>query len=684
VKHDAAFAGSGIKSLKEKFKQVADQDPDDLRPEQLFDVLDATTVRRTRSFVQKYYPNDRVMGPNGIEVPIKFPHPHVLRVGYSLDAVLPGFFEEFEEALMPETGDPILSMARYVPSSFLKSQDLDPGEAALVGLVRSGLLKRFESSVHAFSQTLARLVASHDVFLSGLDRGVVLTADEIAEWQQLDSDEAIDELLEGGGSESANGYRVKELKASVASDRSLLAQFHAAASSVKQSEDPKLAALVDEAKAVLKAARSDSKSEDEFRLKRKVLIFSYYSDTVDWIFEHLQERFDNVPSLKPYRGRLVAVKGDESSAGLSREEAVFRFAPESTEAPAGYTDDFDVMVTTDVLAEGMNLQQCRNIINYDLPWNPMRLVQRHGRIDRIGSPHDHVYMRCFFPDARLEALLELESRIRHKVAQAAATVGIEHEVIPGAATSEIVFAETRDEIEKLRAENPGLFETAGEISGVQSGEAYRQELRKGLERFGERITKLPWGAGSGMRGERDGHLFCARVGDRVYLRFVPADGQSVLKDSLTCLRLISCEEQTERVLNDDSRNAAYAAWDRARRDIFEEWTFSTDPVNLQPKVRPVLKRAADVIRKFAPKNLEQDAIDNIASSLEAPWGARIEHRIREALGERINSEGALRVIAAVKELGLKPYQAPAPVPPIELDEVSIVCWMSVSSDKLAS
>lgn len=120
------------------------------------------------------------------------------------------------------------------------------------------------------------------------------------------------------------------------------------------------------------------------------------------------------------------------------------------------------------------------------------------------------------------------------------------------------------------------------------------------------------------------------------------------------------------------------------RTSLKSGQFSTDPVNLQPKVRPVLKRAADVIRKFAPKNLEQDAIDNIASSLEAPWGARIEHRIREALGERINAEGAVRVIAAAKELGLKPYQAPDPLPPIELDEVSIVCWMSVSSDKLVS
>ena len=93
----------------------------------------------------------------------------------------------------------------------------------------------------------------------------------------------------------------------------------------------------------------------------------------------------------------------------------------------------------------MNLQQCRNIINYDLPWNPMRLVQRHGRIDRIGSTHRDVYLRCYFPDVRLDAILELESRIRRKLAQAAAAVGVEHEVIPGAPTSEIVFAETRED-----------------------------------------------------------------------------------------------------------------------------------------------------------------------------------------------------------------------------------------------
>jgi superfamily II DNA/RNA helicase len=125
-------------------------------------------------------------------------------------------------------------------------------------------------------------------------------------------------------------------------------------------------------KPILKRARQESANDDEFRLKRKVIIFTYCADTVDWIIEYLQEQFDKDPALKPYRGRLVSVAGEETDLGIPRKEAVFGFAPVSSEAPAGLDQDqFDVMVTTNVLAEGMNLQDCRNIINYDLPWNPM-------------------------------------------------------------------------------------------------------------------------------------------------------------------------------------------------------------------------------------------------------------------------------------------------------------------------
>ena len=160
------------------------------------------------------------------------------------------------------------------------------------------------------------------------------------------------------------------------------------------------------------------------RNRRKVLVFSYFSDTVEWIAEHLGSVLETDRRLARYRGRLAVVRGTDSFEGVTRTDAVFGFAPESTEAPPGRADDkYDILVTTDVLAEGMNLQQCGRVINYDLPWNPMRPVQRHGRIDRIGSPHEKVFLTCVFPDRQLEALLALEERIRRKLAQAAASIG---------------------------------------------------------------------------------------------------------------------------------------------------------------------------------------------------------------------------------------------------------------------
>ena len=93
-------------------------------------------------------------------------------------------------------------------------------------------------------------------------------------------------------------------------------------------------------------------------------------------------------------------------------------------------DEFDILFTTDVLAEGVNLQQAGQMINYDLPWNPMRIVQRHGRVDRIGSKHDYVHLGLFFPAERLDALLELEARLEAKLALADAAVGA-GEVLPG-------------------------------------------------------------------------------------------------------------------------------------------------------------------------------------------------------------------------------------------------------------
>lgn len=684
VGHDAAFAHRGVRSLKERFQQAVDEDPYALRADVLFDVLDAVTVRRTRHFVRRYYPNDVIEAPDGTRRRVSFPEPHVQRVNYELDDVLPGFFDEFAEALVPEEGEPGLTLARYWPSRYRRGAAPDHREVALVGLLRSGLLKRFESSAYAFAQTTSRMADSHDAFLAGLGAGYIASPEAIEEWGETDSDETWDAMLGERGSVPVDGYDTDALRADVENDRDLLRHFAEQASSVSPSTDPKLAVLREEIARIAAQAQREGIDEEDIVDKRKVLLFSYFADTVDWVDQYLLDAVASDPRLACYRGRVASVTSEASRRGISREAAIFGFAPRSAEAPAGQQQDlYDILVTTDVLAEGQNLQECRHVVNYDLPWNPMRLVQRNGRVDRILSHHDQVYIRCFFPDRRLEELLDLEERIRRKLAQAAASIGVESEVIPQGATSGVVFAETRQEIEALRREDAQLFVNAGEDPSAHSGEEYRQELRQGLERRRREVLALPWAAGSGFtHGLRRGHFFCATVGDRVFFRFVPADGSEIVEDTLGCLRLITCPEGTERSMPQDLRERAYQAWAAARRHIYEEWTFATDPANLQPKVRPLFREAANHLRRYPPRELEQQELNSVLDSLEAPWGLRIERQIRDVYDRESQDPYAVSaaVVDRVRELGLRPFVPPEPLPIVDEDEVQLVCWMTVDTN----
>jgi len=683
VGHDAVFSDLGVPSLKRRFEDAARQDPFDLKPDLLFDILDATTVRRTRHFVKEFYANDRIELPGGESVRIQFPRPHVHSISYDLEEVLPGFFQEFAEILAPEHGEPKLTMARYWPSRYRRGGSSDTREAALVGLIRSGLLKRFESSALALANTLDGMIRAHGNFLRALDQGVIAVSEALAELEDTDSDEAWEDLLQAGTPVATTDIDVPALRAAVESDRSLLSQLHARVVAITPNDDPKLALLVEQLVQALSEADREGIGEEDVRNKRKILIFSYFADTVEWIAQFLKERLATDKRLAPYRGRLAAVRGTESFEDIGRRHALYGFAPVSTEAPPGLERDlYDILVTTDVFAEGQNLQQCARIINYDLPWNPMRLVQRHGRIDRIGSPHRDVFISCIFPDRQLEKLLTLEARIRRKLAQAAASIGLDQIVIPGVDAVERVFADSAEGIERLRRGDASLFETAGEDVHAHSGEEYRQELRKALERYEHEIKSLPGAAGSGLAGgHAQGHFFCARIDDKVLMRFVAFGNGTILRDSLSCLRTITCVEETPRVLPQVLAESAYAAWQRAKQDIFEEWQKATDPRNLQPDIRPLFKAAAAHVRRHPPTNLSRPEVDRVCEALEAPWGVRIERALREvftpdaAKGE----ETSIAIVERVRMLGLQPWKAPEPLPPIDEEDIVLVVWMAVEA-----
>ena len=704
VRQDAHLADRGVLSIRQRFMEAMRTDPTDLSPDVLYPIIDATTVKRTRQFVKKHYSSDTIKGLDGTPRAIVFPKPEAVTVRYALEHQLPGFFDQLEKTLDPD-GNRNIRFARYMPDAY-RIKPLDQEEngrvRAMTGLLRSGLLKRFESSCFAFRETIQKMVRQHDQFLEALEKGHVVTTAFLQDQEVSGDDEILFEDLLKKHSEDiadARDFDVTHLKHRVSRDRDLLQSLENSAAPISNQDDAKLRALSDVLCEIAKQAEYEASDAIDEAQKRKVLIFSSFADTVKWIWDFLKHELKNRQELSPYQGRLAAVSGSQEFGGISKNKAVLGFAPVSMQARSGAdTDRYDILITTDILAEGVNLQQCRHIINYDVPWNPMRLVQRHGRIDRINSQHKRVFLRTIFPTDRLDELLNLESRILGKLAMAAASVGVSAP-LEESAHGDQVFTETRQEIEKLLREDPSLFERGGTVAAAQTGEEYRQMLRKAHKELGEEIAKLPWKAGSGMRkGKQRGLFFCAVVGhdsdyERTYLRFIPATSdwkptggkESIIHELGTCLRMIECEENTPTWYPDGFYEYVYGFWDIAQSDILDHWMHETDPANLQPKVDRINHLVAEFIREYPPRDLDSDSRKLALDILESPWPRREQNQLRTRFTSKEDRNQSDRytlsheLVEYTLDTGLEPSKPPDPLPLIEPDDIKLLCWMAIES-----
>lgn len=125
---------------------------------------------------------------------------------------------------------------------------------------------------------------------------------------------------------------------------------------------------------------------------------------------------------------------------------------------------------------------------------------------------------------------------------------------------------------------------------------------------------------------------------------------------------------------------AFSAWQAARRDIFDEWTFATDPANLQPRVRPSLRAAAKHLRDHPPPGMTQKDLDELTEAIEAPWGPRIERQIRLAMESAVGTAASAAIAETVKRPGLEPFHAPAPLPPIQEEDIRLICWLALDAN----
>jgi hypothetical protein len=686
ARHTARFKEIGIPDLNAYFRAAEEAAGAGDSSSAMFKLIDSTSVRRTRRFIESHYPNAHLDGK-----PIQFPEARLRTKLYELDEAFPGLFAKVRDDI------DALTLARYQPDNYRLDEEVDRRAQTLAGILRTGLLKRFESSVHAFRLTLETMIEASERFLAELTADRVLTPGARRPTGSEAEDPAAMARALGEAWSPAEEYRRDKLKQDVERDVALLSGLRDAVAGATIDNDPKLRALSELLSGELGP--------------EKALIFTYYADTAYWIEQALAA--DTAAGGARFRNRryvVVTGAGDEGPA--ERLRRVHEFSPETTSEEAGSgpvsaEDEKDLLVATDVLAEGQNLQQARYIINYDMPWNPMRLVQRNGRIDRLNSPFagQEIFLYNLFPAGELDEILGLYERLLRKIAHANISVGMESPVFEEAAAIERNFADTAEQIRGIAGQDEGILDAAEAQLDAFSGEEFRMELRAALaaERLRE-LLAMPHGAGSGFRDEQlppgaAGVFFCVRVllGERA----VPGDGDErawryvdvaapgePLTDELEILKRIRCREGTSRELPEEIAPTLYDLWDSAQGAILADYEQRLDPASAATRIPSSQTWAIDLLAEegtgLAQRGVRASALREAASALSVPRGPLVLRQLsalRHELHERDTTPAAaaLGVLEVIEREGLRPAdEGSASRPPaLTPERVRLICFQVV-------
>lgn len=729
VRDDARFASLGIPSIRKYIRSAQELDPEALTPAHLFDLMDQVAVRRTRKFVKDNYRGETIAGPGGKKIPVEFPDADVRRVDYLLDEPGKQLVDAVTYALdIPEDEAHVASfqvrrgdtrrllLSRYVPSRYLKTEDLNKTEVSNMGLLRSALLKRLESSPTALAGTLGVLIQTHEAFLSALRKGTVLTGGALRDYVSSESED-LEEIIASLDEDSEHQataiavYDSAQLSADVERDLALIRQLQAFAQAAAHRNEPKVGALLAELERIAADAEKPANTSASIGDRRKVIVFSTYADTIRDLHERLVDALDNVTDDSPlaaYRGRVApAVIGEFASGkrgGIdqpTRAKAVANFAPLTAgklrdDGSPVEADLYDILLTTDVLAEGVNLQQAAHIVNYDLPWNPMRIVQRHGRVDRIGSQHKSIELDVFFPAEHLDEFLGLEQTLIRKLRQADAAIGA-GKVLPGVShyppQEHYDADDILEEIEELIEQGGG--------SAAGSGEEYRRRLANALDADDSirgRLEELPFGIGSGFVNpvvSGRSFVFCMKMGEtgHVWFRNVNADetwqptadeeGRVVVDDTL--ISLVTADPGSvgrARALPDEAFRSAYDAWAIAQEDAYCEWMRSTDPNTFAAEIPASFRDARELVLNnggyLGPAQIATIKRLNTVPTAKARKAMRVALRDPGTPEEVVGA-----VVQVLDTFGIQPAEKVEPLPPILLEDIRLIAWMAVSGKEEA-
>jgi hypothetical protein len=385
-------------------------------------------------------------------------------------------------------------------------------EESLLHLMRVNLLKRMESSVAAFALTLARLLQDVERLLAKIEqqRGEV---EELASSHLDPEDPAVESLLVGRKVKvSLQDVDLIRWKQDLLEDQRRFANLLRAAEAVSADRDAKLAAL--------KAMIHQKVREPINPGNRKLIVFTAFADTARYL--HGQLAPWALGELRLHTALVTgAGRNHTTRPGLEHDLAsiLTAFAPRAKERPAELAGEgeLDLLIASDCLSEGQNLQDCDWLINYDIHWNPLRIIQRFGRIDRIGSPNTTIQLVNFWPNMELEDYIKLEQRVSGRmVLLDVSATGDDNVIEEPAARAMNDLEYRRDQLTRLREAAMGLEELGSGLSITDlTFAAARADLAAFQRAHPGRIERLPPGLFAVVSGAEmacpAGIVFCLRA-----------------------------------------------------------------------------------------------------------------------------------------------------------------------------
>ena len=587
-------------------------------------VLKYIMVRRTRSEIKKYFSKD--IDEQGLFFPeVSDPR----RLVYKFDSTIGLVFTQTIEMLKQ------FSYSRYMPLVFLNRQLTEfelQAQRNVGGFMKGILVKRLESSFFAFKKSVGRFVKSYEDFIEMFGEGRVLISKNINVYDLIDEDneEKIQRLIE---EEKVQEYQsnefTPEFEQALENDLKILKEIKKLWKPIDA--DPKLDKFVSE-------LETGGNLND-----KKILVFTESLETGEYLFGKIKEKFGSKVLFFSSKGGLV--EDERLVKSEARRKITNNYDPRAREPE----DDIQILISTDVLAEGVNLHRSFSVINYDLPWNPTRVLQRVGRVNRVGTENEEIHIYNFFPTDESDEHLGLEDNIKSKIQAFHDTLGedarylTDEEVV----SSHELFGDTL--YKKLTSKKTYEQEDDSYKSELEYL-AFIRDIRDNDPKLFQKIKRLPKKARSAKKEniENDGLITFFRKGK--LKKFMFSDGErSEEIPFFDAVNIFKCESDVNR----QSIPKEYYDFLKKNKEQFEHIT--SDEIEEGGKSRGgrsneqyvIGTLKSDLIKRCT--SFTDDDEEFIQIVLEKYNEGVIPKNITKRIKQKIEKEGeALKVLAVLK------------------------------------